>query len=444
MRSVDRPAALLFLGFLAAVDVRPAVGQQEAAKDRVAQCAKCHANHDFLSANATKPGQDTALFVPPTALEGTVHDTLQCVACHVGFEAGFPHLAKQVVVPCESCHEREGRDYDASVHAENAATKGDAPTCVGCHGSHRILGPENPKSLTYPLNVAGMCGRCHGDPRIIGRYFRGTGQEQARIAATEFPKSVHGIALTKDGLVVSATCSDCHRAHLILPADSPRSSVSRSNIPQTCGKCHAGIVQVFESSAHGRDYPPVPGGPAERPRPVCVDCHSAHEIVPASQKGFQLGTVRKCGSCHEKLYETYLDTYHGQVTHLGFTLAAKCSDCHTAHDMRPPSDPKSTVFAGNLVKTCGQCHANANANFVKYYPHADPKQRTKYPRLYWPWLFMTLLLVGVMAVFGLHSLLWLGRSGIEHLRGRGEPPEPSPEEGTDDAAGFGTGGRREP
>jgi Class III cytochrome C family len=410
---------------LIAAAVRPVAAQaSHSAPAQVVECAKCHANHDFIAANATRPGQDTLLFVPPTILDSTVHQSLACTDCHRGFEAGFPHHVSQIVVPCSTCHQKEGQDWDASIHARNAETIGDAPTCVGCHGVHRIFSAKDPRSPTYPLNVAGLCGRCHGDPRIIGRYFMGAGQEQARIATTAFPKSVHGIALTRDGLVVSATCSDCHRAHLILPADSPRSSVNRANIPATCGNCHAGVSRVFEASAHGPGYPVQPGIATGHPRPVCIDCHSPHEIAPPDQPAWQLSTVQKCGSCHRHLYETYFETYHGQVTQLGFTLAAKCSDCHTAHNMRPASDPQSTVFAGNLVKTCSQCHAGANANFVKYYPHGDPTQRTRYPRLYWPWLLMTGLLISVMAFFGFHTLLWLIRNAIDRSRtgAAAEPP----------------------
>jgi nitrate/TMAO reductase-like tetraheme cytochrome c subunit len=388
-----------------------------ARRAQVVECAKCHANHDFIAGKGKRPGEDSLLFVPANALAGTVHDTLKCVSCHRGYEAGYPHQVQNVVVPCQTCHDQAGRDWNASIHASNAATKGDAPTCVGCHGAHKVYKRSDPKSPTYVLNVAAMCGRCHGDPRIIGAYFAGPRGAQARIAVAAFPHSVHGAALTRDGLVVSATCFNCHTAHKILPADSAASSVNRANIPATCGKCHAGIIATFDSSAHGVAYPAQPGA-SDHKRPVCSDCHSAHGIVRANQPEWLLGTVETCGKCHEKLYETYLETYHGQVTKLGFGLVAKCSDCHTPHNMRPASDVKSSVFAGNLVATCKQCHPAANANFVKYYAHPDPTQRTKYPSLYWSWLGMTMLLLGTMTVFGIHTALWLTREVIERRRKR--------------------------
>ncbi len=247
-----------FLGLLFAAPA-PATAQAGSSRTQVVQCLKCHADHDLLAANAASRSRDSALFVTGAVLDSSVHHSLQCTDCHRGFGAGFPHRVSQVVVPCSTCHEKEGRNWAASIHAQNAETVGDAPTCVGCHGSHGVRAVSDPRSPTYPLNVAGLCSRCHADPKIIGRYFTGPDYAEARIAATAFPKSVHGIALTRDGLVVSATCSDCHRAHLILPPDSARSSVNRANIPQTCGKCHAGVLKVFDGSAQGPGYPEQPG-----------------------------------------------------------------------------------------------------------------------------------------------------------------------------------------
>lgn len=422
MRSFVRSIA--FLGAAATASAVPAArlaGQSAPVVD----CARCHGNRDFLAGKGSgRPGGDSALFVTPALFGQTAHASLRCIDCHRGFETGYPHNVAEIVTPCETCHEQEGRDWHASIHAANAAAQGDAPTCVGCHGSHLVYRVQDPKSPVYALNVASLCGRCHGDARIIGKYFAGPEKLQARMATVLFPKSVHGAALTRDGLVVSATCSDCHGAHGILPADSAGSSVSRANIPATCGRCHAGIVSVFDSSAHGPAYPVQAGVGEGHPRPVCIDCHTAHGIVRADQPQWQLGVVRECGACHEELYSTFFETYHGQVARLGFGLAAKCSDCHTAHNMRPETDPQSSVSPLNLVGTCRQCHPAANANFVRYYPHPDPTSLKRYPRLFWPWLFMTVLLVSVMAFFGFHSLLWLVRLLVERRRGGiagGEP-----------------------
>jgi nitrate/TMAO reductase-like tetraheme cytochrome c subunit len=396
---------------------------------QVVACTKCHADREFLGGRAGR-ARDTTLYVPATVLADTRHSSLQCADCHRGYGNGYPHAATVKVVPCETCHEAAGRDWQASIHAPNAVTSGDAPTCVGCHGSHTVYGKDDRRSPTHPLNVAATCGRCHADPGIIGTYFSTADKAQARTAVAQFHRTVHGSALTRDGLVVSATCNDCHGAHQILPADSSASLVSRQNIPRTCGACHVGITEVYDRSAHGLAYAAGDTTATGKPAPVCIDCHSAHEIVRADQPEWVLGVVRDCGDCHERLYETYFETYHGKVTQLGSTLAATCSDCHTAHDMRPAIDPQSSVYVTNLVATCGRCHPAANENFARYAAHGDPHDRANYPVLYWTWLFMTALLISVMAFFLLHTLLWLMRAAIEHARRGGHGAA---------AAGAGTG-----
>jgi predicted CXXCH cytochrome family protein len=36
-----------------------------------------------------------------------------------------------------------------------------------------------------------------------------------------------------------------------------------------------------------------------------------------------------------------------------------CTDCHSVHDIRPPNDPRSTVYPLNVAKTCSRCHSDA-------------------------------------------------------------------------------------
>jgi hypothetical protein len=413
-----KSALLVMVALLSAA--RPAAAQG-GSRGEVA-CEKCHGNRDFLVGKGGLRG-DSSLYVRTATLQDSRHASLRCAQCHVGYDAGYPHSAASRVVPCQTCHAAEGQDWQASIHAANAASAGDAPTCVACHGSHSVYAATDRRSPTHPLNVAALCGRCHADPRITGTYFATPDKSLARTAVAHFYKTVHGNALTRAGLVVSATCNDCHRAHKVLPASDPSSSVNRANIPATCGACHVGVAETYDSSAHGVAYRTGAKTTSGHPAPVCVDCHSAHEIVRADQPQWLLGVVEECGKCHERLYETYFETYHGKVTRLGFTLAATCADCHTAHDMRPASDTRSAVYVENRVATCGRCHSRANVNFVRYEPHGDPKDRAKYPMLFWSWLFMTTLLVSVMSFFLLHTFLWVMRLAINRWRSKRETPE---------------------
>lgn len=397
-------------------------------------CTGCHADREFLAGKGGTPQGDAALFVPDSLLHDSQHDTLRCASCHENFDAAYPHQPQARTVTCGSCHEAVQADFAASSHSAEEAS-GDAPVCATCHGVHQVLSSDDPRSPTFPLAEASLCGECHEDPAILETYFADPADSVARAAATQYHETVHGLAIEQGGLIVSATCSDCHTAHLVLPSDSTRSSVARDNIPATCGTCHTGVQNSYATSAHGRalDDPPAD---AEHTAPVCNTCHSAHGVVPPDES-WRTAVVDECGECHEALYETYFDTYHGKVTRLGSEITARCSDCHTPHDNLPPDDPASSVHPANLVETCGACHEESSARFVQYFAHGNHSNREAYPQMYWTWLLMTSLLVGVFAFFGLHTALWLYRSVVgtparfaAHAPGAAdrEPAAPSVEE----------------
>jgi hypothetical protein len=118
----------------------------------------------------------------------------------------------------------------------------------------------------------------------------------------------------------------------------------------------------------------------------------------------------QCGRCHEDIAETYFDTYHGKVSQLGYTKTAKCYDCHGAHDILPPSNPKSHLSHGNVVETCQKCHPSANRQFAGYLSHATHHDPDKYPYLYWAFWGMTSLLIITFLLGGTHTILWLPRA----------------------------------
>ena len=336
----------------------------------------------------------------------SVHGPLQCTNCHSDITAPGPHEPAPRPVDCGQCHSDVANDYAKSIHGI-AAAKGDAaaPHCSSCHGKHDILPKSDPASRTNRFNVPQLCAGCHANakmtrnhpvppPAVINQYFSG----------------VHGQGTLEKGLNVSAVCSDCHGAHLVLPQKDPQSTISHQNVPRTCGKCHEGIFREFEQSAHGEQWKK-----GNTKGPVCVTCHTTHGIASTETSAFRLGIASGCMHCHEKQSPTYLDSFHGQSTELGYLPSAKCSDCHTPHFNLPRSDPRSSVAPANLAKTCGKCHANVNANFLRFDPHADPHNRQLAP-VYYVYGGMRWLLALVFGFFGLHTLLWLQRSVVAMAR----------------------------
>lgn len=388
-------------------------------------CERCHGSREFLAGKGGDAASDRALLVSRDDLAGTAHRSLACADCHRGYDDAWPHTDAALTVRCAECHEEVREQWAASSHGPGAE---DGPDCRGCHGVHQVLGAENRASPVHPLNERGLCISCHSDH--------------------DDRDTVHGRARSEAGLVVAASCSDCHGAHLVLPSLDTASMTHRLRVPGTCGVCHTGVSETYAGGAHGRSLAKeIVGAEAvPAPAPVCTTCHETHGPAESgTNRG--LATVERCAGCHEHAAETFRKSYHGKVSRLGGDFAAQCSDCHGAHDNLPPADPASSVHPRNLVRTCGACHALASASFVRFQSHADPHDREGFPVLFWTWTAMSALMFAVFGFFGVHTLMWLGRSlwrpaGPESdADDEGGPAPPAAEaEGGERADGAGKGG----
>jgi hypothetical protein len=126
--------------------------------------------------------------------------------------------------------------------------------------------------------------------------------------------------------------------------------------------------------------------------------------------------IAECGTCHEESIRTYRDGFHGQASALGFERVATCADCHGSHGIVAVADPASRVHEANRVATCQRCHPRADANFVKYDPHADPSDKERSRPVHYTARFMNLLLAGVFTFFAVHTALWFPRSWRDRER----------------------------
>jgi len=333
------------------------------------------------------------------AFQASVHGSLSCTDCHADKNA-YPHQPNAAKVKCDTCHTEPTSGVNVSVHAHVSAQ-----ACQGCHGdAHAVLSSKDPKSSTYAANLPRTCGTCHGDAKLDK-------QHGLSEVYSKYMDSIHGFALTKDGLLVAASCSSCHGSHKILSKKDPASRTNRANVAATCGTCHAGPQKDYNAGIHGQAV-----GMGNSRAPGCTDCHTAHQIASVRTAAWQMKTTATCGGCHKEQSETYRDTFHAQVSALGYVETAHCWDCHGFHDIRPATDPKSTIARANLQATCGKCHSNVNMSFVSYQPHADRHNMRAYPAMWGTWMFMNMLLLSVIGFFGAHTALWLIRSLAERRR----------------------------
>ena len=368
-----------------------------------ADCMRCHADQKLRRA---RDGRSMYVNIDEVnhsrhSLEGL--KKVACSQCHSEVNASRVRPCETITheVDCTACHDEIGKLYVGSIHGQLAGKNNpNAPSCKECHGTHGVLGKQDPQSPTFAVNVPGLCARCHREGNKAAVRYTGTQHE----IIANYTESIHG-TLLKNGLTVTATCTSCHTAHHILPRSDPASSVNANNVPTTCGQCHHGIEEQFEKSIHSKR---VSG--YSKPLPVCNDCHTAHAIHRTDENSFRLNVMTTCGRCHEKIAETYFDTYHGKVSKLGYTKAAKCYDCHGAHDVLRVTDPRSHLSRANVAATCGKCHAGATRRFAGYLTHATHHDPKKYPFLFYTFWGMTTLLLVTFVVGGMHTLLWLPRA----------------------------------
>ncbi|HMD18371.1 MAG TPA: cytochrome c3 family protein [Terriglobales bacterium] len=154
------------------------------------------------------------------------------------------------------------------------------------------------------------------------------------------------------------SCLDCHSA-LPDPLGVTQEKFSQDIHAQkglTCASCHGGDptsddpdkAMSRKAGWKGKiDHKQIPQ--------LCGSCHSDPAYIRQfnpSLRTDQLGQYRT--------------SVHGKRFAAGDTKVAVCTDCHSVHDLRAPSDPRSTVNPVNVADTCARCHADAN--YMKGYP----------------------------------------------------------------------------
>ncbi len=446
----------LLLGCLCVVAGRAALAQPPKGSQMPADevsCFMCHSEEGLWE------GEKKRLYISKESLSEDVHfkNGVNCHDCHGGDPTSFdvPEAHSTVVAEgqskvlpfrspltkvwdaCGNCHQHQKKGVLEGVHSKAAKRDGkEGPlSCADCHGqkAHGLLPVSDLRSPVRAANQVALCGGCHEKHR------------------SEYERSAHGRGLKEAGLVVTATCANCHGAHAVFPAEDERSTLSRKNVVATCSKCHRFVAEKLAKSVHGDQYQPPSaesskkgkrgeapteataksqtGGPQtqtaetqsaggeQRQRPVCTSCHQGHDLPFPWSEQFRLRVSDQCGNCHPEMLETYQLSAHGGLTELGYVPAAKCSDCHGSHDILPASDPRSRIAAGaNLLQTCRRCHPQAPPKFSQFDPHANPHDPQRYPVLHLVLLAMEALIWSVMVFFVAHTLFWFTRSALHALR----------------------------
>lgn len=364
------PALLLAPALLALVLLAsPRTAAAAQGGETAAFCATCHATPGLQM--QVDGGGLKSVYVDPAGFASSVHGAaLQCTACHPDVQS-YPHAGGEL----------------AQRRTRNAAEL---------------------------IREYSVCGGCHES------------QFQA------FLGSIHAQELAA-GNANSATCSDCHGAHDIQPADPHDVGLSLVPAVKSCGKCHEEQASEYRTSAHGRALLEE----NDTDVPACVDCHGSHEMGQTKSAAFRARSPYLCASCHadEQLMaqygiradvmETYVADFHGTTAQLfpqsvkqtSAPAAAVCYDCHGAHDIQYTADPNSRVSRANLTGTCQQCHEEASEKFpTAWLGHYRPTAQQNAP-VFWTSRFFLVLTVAVIGLMIGHISLDVLRATLNKLLG---------------------------
>jgi hypothetical protein len=207
-----------------------------------------------------------------------------------------------------------------------------------------------------------------------------------RVVVDQSAASVHG----HKGM----SCTTCHggnaedAALAKAPGSGFRGHISRAQVIELCGSCHADgdrmktfnpslrtdQLSLYHTSVHG-----VKRAQGDERVAVCTDCHGVHDILSASDPRSPVhptNVATTCKRCHSDsdLMKSYrlgaaqfadysASVHHEAMVVRGDLSAPTCSTCHGSHGAVPPG-------AGSVANVCSTCHV-LQAQFFNESAHKE-------------------------------------------------------------------------
>ena len=202
------------------------------------------------------------------------------------------------------------------------------------------------------------CLKCHSKDKT--KALEDGTDMSLHVALSAYTSSAH----SKEG------CVSCHKviASKKHPAKKYRISIDNQRDysverNEVCRDCHEQKYAQYEGSIHATM---VSNG--SRSAPVCSDCHTAHAVEPMTV--YAPVTGLPCKNCHENVFDAYSLSVHGEARRNGnvirnvHILAPICVDCHSAHDV------SAVASKSQLRSLCLDCHGGALLAHEQWLPNA--------------------------------------------------------------------------
>ena len=265
------------------------------------------------------------------------------------------------------------------------------------------------------------CLDCHGKPDLVK-----TGLDGGKISLYVSEKAVAAAAHRY------IDCTTCHTAD----PHKVETPLSKLSLAQKCGTCHQYQYKLHLGSIHGQQL--AVGNPDVA---TCVDCHSPYQdphsvirVLEHNAPAYKKNISETCAKCHgnqelmqsygivEKVYESYMRSFHGRAMQLGtYEIAqldkATCTNCHGVHDIKSVDDPNSPVGGlDSLAQTCEKCHTGAGVEFARGFLGHREASPTNIPAALYTEVFFTIFMFSVLGFGALVVVVALFRFSANKWR----------------------------
>jgi len=265
------------------------------------------------------------------------------------------------------------------------------------------------------------CLACHGKPDLVK-----TGPDGGKISLYVSEKAVAAAAHRY------IDCTTCHTAD----PHKVETPLSKLSLAQKCGTCHQYQYKLHLESIHGQQL--AVGNPDVA---TCVDCHSPYQdphsvirVLEHNAPAYKKNISETCAKCHgnqelmqnygivEKVYESYMRSFHGRAMQLGtYEIAqldkATCTNCHGVHDIKSVDDPSSPVGGlDSLAQTCEKCHTGAGVEFARGFLGHKEASPTNIPAVHYTEIFFTIFMFSVLGFGALVVVVALFRFSVNKWR----------------------------
>lgn len=250
------------------------------------QCLKCHSNQSYSFLNSVSGKEEKRLMNPylvidTVALRQGVHSQFDCIDCHSGEYATYPHNANLKLEPMNSCLDCHGGDasynfekideeFKKSVHFK---VYGENFSCSKCHNQHtyKPITRKSDNVLEIVSHSNNMCLSCHADMK---KYQMVSGHENPKLVEVhewlpnqelhfEHVRCIECHTQINDSLMVSHNvlnkenalkkCVECHSANSMLKA----SLYKYQNLQKRAAEKNGNVVLGSESYVIGSHQVPI-------------------------------------------------------------------------------------------------------------------------------------------------------------------------------------------